>query len=53
MRIKLGSHFRLLSVAFVVLACLAQAALLVQAQTETTGAFRGRVVDDRSLEAGV
>jgi hypothetical protein len=41
-----SSHLRLFSAALLSLAFLAQAALFVQGQTETTGAFRGRVVDE-------
>ena len=43
---RTGSHLRLFSAVLLILAFLAQAAVFVQAQTETTGAFRGRVVDE-------
>jgi hypothetical protein len=46
MHIRIGSHLRLFSATLLVLACLAQAVIFVNAQTETTGAFRGRVVDE-------
>lgn len=43
MPIKFNSHLRLFSATLMLLAC----AVLAQAQTETTGAFRGRVVDEQ------
>ncbi|HEY0321456.1 MAG TPA: TonB-dependent receptor [Pyrinomonadaceae bacterium] len=46
MRIRMNSHFRLFSAALLLLACFSQTVIFVQAQTETTGAFRGRVVDE-------
>ncbi|MBD0369508.1 MAG: TonB-dependent receptor [Pyrinomonadaceae bacterium] len=47
MYIRMGSHLRLFSAVLVVLACVSiQAIVFVHAQTETTGAFRGRVVDE-------
>lgn len=49
MRIRTGSHLRLFSAALLLLlllACFSQVVIFVQAQTETTGAFRGRVVDE-------
>ncbi|HEX8176095.1 MAG TPA: carboxypeptidase regulatory-like domain-containing protein [Pyrinomonadaceae bacterium] len=46
MHIRINSHLRLFSAAILLLACLSQAVIFVSAQTETTGAFRGRVVDE-------
>ncbi|HEV7844130.1 MAG TPA: hypothetical protein VGO69_10580, partial [Pyrinomonadaceae bacterium] len=46
MRIRTDSHLRLFSAALLLLACFSQPIVFVQAQTETTGAFRGRVVDE-------
>lgn len=46
MRIGIGFHLRLFSAALLLLACFSQPFVFVHAQTETTGAFRGRVVDE-------
>ncbi|HYO90351.1 MAG TPA: carboxypeptidase-like regulatory domain-containing protein, partial [Pyrinomonadaceae bacterium] len=46
MQIRINSHLRLFSAAILVLAFLSQGLIFVNAQTETTGAFRGRVVDE-------
>ncbi|HKS29757.1 MAG TPA: carboxypeptidase regulatory-like domain-containing protein [Pyrinomonadaceae bacterium] len=46
MHIRISSHLRLFSAALLALAFLSQALIFVSAQTETTGAFRGRVVDE-------
>jgi hypothetical protein len=46
MHIRISSRLRLFSATLLVLACFSQVLIFVEAQTETTGAFRGRVVDE-------